>query len=245
MSGKLKKNLILAVVIGSLIIAGVIIYKTIYKNSGFLPPHQAAEKTINFINQNLLPKGTTASLLNVIEENGLYKIHFKIGEREIDSYVTKNGKLLFVEGIDLDAKPETSREPATEKTFTIGNFEVGKDEICKEDEKPIVYFFGSKSCPHCLWEHPILEKAARNFEGLISFHNNMDSQADMDIFGKYSNGSIPTLVLGCKYSRVGSGESLGEEEESNALTALMCKLTENKPTETCNKVQNLIDQIKQ
>ncbi len=239
MIGKLKKNLILAVVIGGLIVAGAIIYSNQSKGT-ILSSKEVGDKVINFINQNLLPKGTTASLLNVSEENGNYKIHFKIGEKEIDSYVTKNGKLLFVEGIDLDAKPKTP-EP---KTYTIGNFEVGKDEICKEDEKPLVYFFGSKSCLHCRWEHPIVEKAAKNFEGLISFHNNMDSQADMDIFGKYSNGSIPTLVLGCKYSRVGSGESVGEEEESNALIALMCKLTENKRAETCNKVQNLIDQIK-
>jgi len=71
----------------------------------------------------------------------------------------------------------------------------------------------------------------------------MDSQADMDVFRKYSTGGIPTLVLGCKYYRVGSGERAGEEMESKVLTALICKLTENKLVDICNEVQDLISQI--
>jgi len=108
---------------------------------------------------------------------------------------------------------------------------------------PVIYFFGSKDCPHCTWEHPIVEKVAKDFEEYISFHNNMDSDADRDVFSKYSTGGIPTLVFGCKYYRVGSGEGLSEEGESKALTALICKLTENQPLSVCNLVQDLINQI--
>ena len=241
-----SKNLIpVAIVIAALLIAGAIIYiyqgKGKEKISGLLSPQQAAEKAINYINQNLLQGGATASLINVVEENGIYKFRLKIGQNEYDSYVTKNGKLLFIQGIDLEKPRKKVEEPKGEPT--IGDFLVSEDEICKEDGKPIVYFFGSKRCPHCAWEHPIVEEVAKNFQGYISFHNNMDSQEDMDVFRKYSTGSIPTLVLGCKYYRVGSGERAGEEMESKVLTALICKLTENRPNDICNAVQNLISQI--
>ena len=241
-----RKNLIpIAIIIAGLLIAGAFVYvnqgKVSEKAPEGLSPQQAAEKAINYINQNLLQGGATASLINVVEENGIYKFRLKIGQNEYDSYVTKNGKLLFIEGIDLEKARKKVEEPKGEPT--IGDFLVSEDEICKEDGKPIVYFFGSKRCPHCAWEHPIVEKVAKNFQGYISFHNNMDSQADMDVFRKYSTGGIPTLVLGCKYYRVGSGERAGEEMESKILTALICKLTENKLVDICNEVQDLISQI--
>ena len=73
----------------------------------------------------------------------------------------------------------------------------------------------------------------------------MDSSADSKVFSEYSSqGAIPTLVLGCKYARTGSGESVGESEEAKNLTALFCKLTDNQPSDVCSSVQELINQIK-
>ena len=80
-----------------------------------------AQKAIDYINKNILSEGLTASLVSVVEESGLYKIHIKIGEEEYDSYVSKDGKLLFPSGfIKLEEAPitETSEteesEPASE-----------------------------------------------------------------------------------------------------------------------------------
>lgn len=241
-----EKNKILipiAIVVAGILISGILFYLNKIKTpSGeFLSPQEAAQKAIKFINDNkdfFNIEGLDASLINVVEENGIYKFRLKIGENEYDSYVTKNGKLLFVQGIDLTSQPKTQEEKST-----IGNFLASEDEICKENEKPIIYFFGSQGCSHCKWEHPIIEKVAKNFEGYISFHNNMDSKADMDVFRKYSTGGIPALVFGCKYYRVGSGERLGEEKETKILTALICKLTSNQPANFCSGVQDLISQI--
>ena len=134
-----------------------------------------------------------------------------------------------------------------ELASTIGRFSVIEGEICQEDGKPIVYFFGSESCPHCTWEHPIFEKVTAEFEGLIYLHNNMDElETDREIFEKYSQinqGGIPFTVLGCRYARVGSGEGFGEEKEEGYLTALICKLTDGKPAEVCEGVADLIEQI--
>jgi len=245
---KFRKNLIpIIIVIGVLAFAGTFIFVNQRKvkkpvSEEVLSPQQITEKVINFINQNLLPEGTTASLIDITEEGEVYKIRLKVGETEYESYVTRDGRFLFPEAYDLEET--SSEEKQEEKTLTIGNFSVSKEGICRENGKPIIYFFGSESCSHCRWEHPIIEEVTEKFKEYISFHNNMDSQEDMDIFYQYSTGSIPTLVLGCKYYRIGSGERSGKEAESNNLTALICELTENQPANICNSVQDLIEQIK-
>jgi len=242
----LLKIIVIAILVAGVSIAGTFFYvtKTKTPQANLLSPQEAAQKALNYINENLIEKGVVTSLVDVVEENGLYKFRLKVGEQEFVSYVTKDGKILFPEeGIDLEKAVTVQPETQEEKTPTIGNFLVGKEEICKENEKPIIYFFGSQSCPHCKWEHPIVEKVAKSFEGYISFHNNMDANADTDIFGKYSTGGIPTLVFGCKYYRVGSGEGEGEELESKNLTAIICKLTGNQPSSICNLFQDLINQI--
>lgn len=243
----MKKILPVAIIIAGIVIAGAIYYVNNPNSEEseevigeIISPEDAAEKAINFINQNLLNEGTTASLIEVSEEMGLYKIKFDIEGQEIESYLTRDGKLLFPEAINITEEVEESTKPTS---TTIGSFSVNDDEICREDNKPIIYFFGSQSCSYCRWEHPVMEAVAARFEGHIAFHNNMDSDADKDVFSKYSAGGIPTLVFGCKYSRVGAGQSAGEEKETEALTALICKLTNGQPADVCSQVQDLINEI--
>lgn len=237
--------IVVAIIVGS----SLFYLKKGGKEKGIMSAQEASQKALNYINKNFIQGDTKASLIDIKEENGVYKFQIKVGEQTFESYVTKNGKLLFPQAIDLDSIPSLSQEPGNqerrEMALTIGNFSVSGDEVCLEEGKPIIYFFGSKSCPHCRWEHPIFEGVAKIFEDYVSFHNNMDSQAaDSDVFSKYSPGGIPTIVLGCRYYRVGSGEQLGAEKELEVLTALICKLTESQPADTCSKVQTLIDQIK-
>lgn len=244
---KLTQNLIpfLLIFLAGLAVGGVIVYTNLPRilKEEALPSQEVAQTAINYINEILLKGEATASLINVVEENGLYKLRLKVGDQEFDSYVSKDGKLLFPgAGIDLEEKPQAQPQTQEEKS-TIGNFRVSEDEICYENEKPLVFFFGSERCPHCVWEHPIVEEVTEGFKDYILFHNNMDSQADAETFQKYSTGGIPTLVLGCKYYRVGSGERVGEEGEKKNLTALICKLTGNEPANVCDPVSDLINQI--
>jgi len=138
---KFTKNLIpISIVIAGLLIAGALIFinqgKIEKSEEQILTPQEAAEKSINFINQNLLQEGTTASLISVTEESEVYKIHIKVGEGEYDSYVTKDGKLLFIEGIDLKSSL------AQKESETAG-------EIPKQDT-PDVKLFVMSYCPYGL-----------------------------------------------------------------------------------------------
>jgi len=190
----------------------------------------AANKAIKYINGYLLGGGTTASLTKVYEESSLYyKIEINISGTTYPSYVSSDGKHLFA------SEPYEIPDFVENEIKTVdGNFKeiVGAD-ICSEDGKPIIYFFGSVSCPHCVWEKPVLQEVVERFGDKVSYHENIDTDKDREIFEKYSSGSFPTLVLGCRYYRLGSGENEGEEKEKEALTKLICSLTENQPEGVC------------
>lgn len=67
-----------------------------------LPPvlsaQEAADKAVNYINNEILD-GASASLVDVTEESGLYRVHIMIGQNEYYSYVSKDGRLLFEQAI--------------------------------------------------------------------------------------------------------------------------------------------------
>ena len=141
MSKGFIKNLIpISIIIAGLLIAGALIYlnqgKTEKAEGQVLIPQQAAQIAIDYINQNILQQGTTASLLSVAEENGVYKFRLKIGENEYDSYVTKDGKILFPESYDLAAAIQKEEEGETEG-------------ITKQDT-PDVKVFVMSYCPYGL-----------------------------------------------------------------------------------------------
>lgn len=149
--------------------------------------------------------------------------------------------------------PLPTAEPTPNFPKTLGEFLVTDKEICEEEGKPLVYLFGSSSCPHCVWEKPIVKEVTDKFKGEISYHENIDTEKEMEVFQKYMDvnpqGYIPFLIFGCKYVRYGAGESLGETPEESkklekeALTAILCKLTEGKPESVCAAVKDKVSQI--
>lgn len=224
--------------------------------TGGLTPEQAANEAIAWISNYYKSGGadTTVTLVSAKKtESGIIEFTIKLsgadGEQTQTLYVTEDGKLFLPDVIPTEEIIATTttqpQEQPSEGEYTIGNFiEVAESEVCKEDGKPIIYFFGSSGCGYCKWEHPIFENVTSKFAGHISFHNNMDTDDDAEIFSKYNpRRSIPTMVLGCKYYRVGSGASAGEEQEVKVLTALICKLTDNQPTDVCSAVEDMINQI--
>ncbi len=119
---------------------------------GNLSPEAAGEKSINFINQSIVQKGITASLLEVMDmdQYSLYKIHLKIEEtgQEYDSYITKDGKLFFTSGINM-SEVEAAQEEETEETGQEERSAEGLASFaqCLTDEG--LKFYGSKSCGWC------------------------------------------------------------------------------------------------
>ena len=162
MAKDLLKIIVIAILVAGISIFGTYFYLTRIKTpqEKFLSPQEAAQNAINYINENLLQKGVTASLVDVVEENGLYKIRLKVGEKEFISYVTKDGKILFPEeGIDLEKKIAKEETPTSTQ------------EIQKTD-KPDVKLFVMAYCPYGLQ----MEKA------YLPVYNLLKEKADMGIY---------------------------------------------------------------
>lgn len=105
-----QKNLTLPIVI---IIAALIIGGAIYlnpkKTAGFLSAQEAGQKAIDFINQNIFSgQNVTASLIDITESNGLYKMKIAIEGEEIETYLSLDGKLLFPQFVTMETEEEAT-----------------------------------------------------------------------------------------------------------------------------------------
>jgi len=131
---------------------------------------RVANKTIDYINKNLLPEGVKASLISAsATSNGLYSIKFKIMEREYDSYVSSDGKLLFPESIPLKetAKKADStseipkKDKADVKLFVMSFCPYGNE--AEEIMKPVVDLLKNKAN---IEVHYIVSKEGTNYTSL-------------------------------------------------------------------------------
>ncbi|MFA5387018.1 MAG: thioredoxin family protein [Candidatus Paceibacterota bacterium] len=250
-----KKASIMALIAAMAVILGIAGYY-IWKGTSQsvaptgLTPEAASKIALDYVNKYFASTENLASISQISREKtvGLYKFTLELQGQKLNAYVSSDGKMFFPQDpIDLTKSPEEQEQEEEEssqeqieeqeQTTVEGNFkEVAGAQVCQENGKPVVYFFGSTGCPHCVWEKPVIAAVAEKFGSAISYHENVDSQTDMDIFSKYSTqGYIPAIVIGCKYYRVGSGESSGQEAETAALTKLICNATNNQPAGICGQ----------
>ena len=120
-----------------------------------------------------------------------------------------------------EAKP--NEDGNTNNPGTISTFEDTGDEICSKDGLPVVMVYSTTWCPHCQWISSTVDSVLSEYakdKKIVAYHYELDTgddiltpetekavpQADLDIYEKYNpQGSIPTFVFGCKYSRIGNG----------------------------------------
>lgn len=136
-------TIIVAIVIAGFLISGSVIYVNRNKSAGTSAPagvlsaDEVGKKALSYINENILKsQNKTASLVGALtDEGGVYKLTLKIGEQTFPSYVTRDGKLLFPDFIDLTQTPQNN------------NQNQNPTEIPKTD-KPKVELFVMSFCPY-------------------------------------------------------------------------------------------------
>lgn len=98
---------------------------------------EAAENAVSYINQNLMQPGTEAELTGAVsEKSGLYVFTITVAGREYDSYVSKDGDILFPSAFDM-----------TEEVETVTPTEQPASQVPKKD-KPEVELFVMSHCPY-------------------------------------------------------------------------------------------------
>lgn len=106
--------------------------------TGALTQQQAADKTVAYVNA-LLQGQATATVENITEANGLYRIQLNVGSQNFDAYMTKDGSLLFPSAIDM-TEPLPSAANTTSNTSSSGSY--------PKSAKPVVQFFVMAFCPY-------------------------------------------------------------------------------------------------
>ena len=100
---------------------------------------EIGKKTIDFINNFLVQPGTSASLVSVTDKGSYYEILTSYQGNSIPIYVSKDGKMLFLQAINMD---EYSKQASTRKNEQTQS----QPQIPKAD-KPVVELFVMSFCP--------------------------------------------------------------------------------------------------
>ncbi len=201
-----------------------------------MSPEIASSQAISFIDETYIRGAAVIELIDTVEEDGVYKITLNIEGDQFDVYTTLNGKMLFPEGVSLEDRIVFER--------TIGGFTKIEEDVCLDEDKPLIYYFGSSDCPFCEWQRPVMTEAMEAFKGYVSFKDNTDTENNLEVFFQYSDGGVPLIVVGCNYFRVGAGGMDGQEEkDKNTISALACKLTDGQPREVCDELKDIINEI--
>jgi glutaredoxin len=172
-----------------------------------LSSDEAAEKAVTYINENLLSSGQEATLKSVEESSNLYNLKLDIGGREYDTYVTKDGELLFPSVVNMDAEIETT-ETETEQEQPAG--------VVKSD-KPVVELFVMSHCPY----------GTQSEKGMIPVAELLGDKIDFDLkyvnYAMHGEKEVREQIL---------QDCIKKEQESKFLPYLKCFLKEG-DTETC------------
>lgn len=128
----MMKDIIKFLIPAAIVIAAIIIVQGLYsinreKIPGTLSQKDAAERAMNFINRVALNGELIATLLEVVEESGLYKISIDIEGEEYDSYISKDGKLLFPQGTKISE--EALETPETPTLQDLPKTDIPKVEL--------------------------------------------------------------------------------------------------------------------
>lgn len=100
----------------------------------------AKAKVTEFVENNLVQPGTKIEVTDTGLENGLYKVSFKIGSQNIDTYITKDGTKFFPQAMDIADTEEKASE--SKKSESAKNVSVPKSDV------PEVDLFVMSYCPY-------------------------------------------------------------------------------------------------
>ena len=179
-------------------------------NKDILSSEKAGEMALNYINQNILKdSGLTASLIEEpVVKNGVYELKLKIEDSEFNSYLTKDGGLLFPEAIALEEE-NLSTEESPQKS-------IGCEDV-KKEQKPVLEAFVVAYCPYGTQMQRILVEIVKNISEL-------SENIRIEYMGQIQDGKI-TAMHGEKEAQENLTQiCLREEENSKYFSYLSCFL---------------------
>ncbi len=140
-----------------------------------------AQKAIDYINNKGL-SSSPASLVSVSSESGLVKMKIKIGGNEFDSYVSKDGKYLFPQVIDMNPPEE---EGDTDTQATEEQKAQAAAAITKTDS-PMLEAYVVSRCPYGIQMQRAMAEAVKTQPALADY-------IKVRYMGDISNGKVTAM----------------------------------------------------
>jgi len=139
-----------------LVVLVFVLFGNIKPTGSFLvvSKEDVGKKVIDFINSNLVSPGTSASLAEVKDIGSVYEIITEYQGQKIPVYATKDGKMLFLQGLNL-----TTTQANTQTTQTSNQQQIPKREI------PDVKLFVMSYCPFGLQAEKALLPVMKLLDG--------------------------------------------------------------------------------
>jgi hypothetical protein len=147
----------------------------------------AAEKAIGFINENLLQPGMSAKIEAVEEKTNVYSVNISINNQKYNSFITKDGSILFTSGIEIDqflaqkaAKPaEEPAEPAIDCSQNCDDPKCKDSPACNKVEKPKMTVWIESRCPFGI----------QAVNGLARVYDVLKGKSDLEVRYMVSNNN--------------------------------------------------------
>ncbi|MBI2102668.1 hypothetical protein HYT55_02420 [Candidatus Woesearchaeota archaeon] len=107
--------------------------KTVLAAGPQLTLKEAETKALSFVNENLLTAPFVAQVVSSVEAGDLYQITLSVAGQTVDSYLTKDGKLFFPQGLDTSLNLGA---PSAVSPTTTAPSEAPSEDVPPTDSKP-------------------------------------------------------------------------------------------------------------
>jgi len=133
-----NKTAVVAIIGIAAVIVILLVYGFMQSTPGLgtvVPAQACAEKTLRYINNNLVSSGTSASLVSVAESHGMYDMKVAYQGQVMSVYTTQDCSSLFTRSIDMNAATggSSSTQPVADPVKT---------------ERPVVDLYVMAFCPY-------------------------------------------------------------------------------------------------
>lgn len=114
---------------------------------------EAEQKTLGYVNSNLLQEPFVAELKSSEDLGSLYKMTLTVAGQEIESYLTKDGEMFFPQGFetDLNLAALANNSAATETApIIVKDVSADDDAVKGSAQAPVTIIeFSDYQCPYC------------------------------------------------------------------------------------------------
>ena len=145
--------------------------------------------SLDFVNEYLLNGEASANLENVNEESGVYKLALTVEGQQADIYVTKDGKVMFLQPINVEevkTMSDSNVEPSVPTETQYSQETLDSFAKCLSEKE--VMFYHADWCGYC-------QQQKAMFGSSLEFVNNVECTSNKEVCAQAGITAYPTWKI--------------------------------------------------